>query len=296
MGLGDEILVTGLIEKQRTSNRKFIVAEKINGKYFPYLWNKDMDEVFKFNPYIIKPSTKLDINKYSIINDHAGNRGYIDYAKSDLGKFSTTKYIKLNNEYKANKGKIYFSSLENEQIDNIKEKHGDFILLNIGAKNTVTKNKNLSINKWEKINKDIIAQGLKTVIMTNNQYSPILPKENSFDQSIKIRTKSIRDMLCVIAASKMVVTTEGGVHHAASALDIKCIVIFGGRVDPNILGYENQINLIDDRTVITKGLKIKFPCGMFSDCEHCKKIMNEFPVNIIIKEVINHYDKHRIIH
>ena len=95
MGLGDEILVTGLIEKQRTSNRKFIVAEKINGKYFPYLWNKDMDEVFKFNPYIIKPSTKLDINKYSIINDHAGNRGYIDYAKSDLGKFSTTKYITL---------------------------------------------------------------------------------------------------------------------------------------------------------------------------------------------------------
>jgi len=286
MGLGDEILVSGLIELQKSKGLKCVVVENNKGTLNPIKWNNDMHQIFKNNPFIENP-TNIDNNKeYNYINDHSGCRGYINYEKSILHRKKKVRFLKLNSTYKANKGKIYFDSFEKKIIENYKHKYGCYILLNTAIKKSLTSNKELPIKKWSQLNNMLLKRGLKTAIMINNDFSDEDSAITELKGVIKINTKTIRKMLCAIAASKMVVTTEGGVHHAAAALDKKCLVIYGGRIDPSILGYESQINIIDDRPIFNGDSNIRFPCGMFSDCIHCKTIMNNVPTELMYEQII----------
>ena len=220
-----------------------------------------------------------------MIGDYYSHRGYIDYNHSNLKRNGKTRYITLNNKYKAKRGRIYFDEQELNTISALKRQHGDFMLFNVNTKDK-TKNKELPESKWLQLIDCINKTHIKTAVMYGGGYV----NQNINNAKLKLNTNNIRSMLCAIAASKFVVTTEGGVHHAAEALGVKCLVIFGGRIDPNILGYEDQINIIDNRTIISDKREIKYPCGMFSECIHCHEIMNDIPVSLIKKEILQNYD------
>lgn len=54
-------------------------------------------------------------------------------------------------------------------------------------------------------------------------------------------------------------------HHAAAALGIPAVVIFGGYVSPAQTGYAAQMNLF------TGGQ----PCGRRTECAHCADAMSD---------------------
>ena len=85
-------------------------------------------------------------------------------------------------------------------------------------------------------------------LATRAQYSllqcdfgkPLLPGVRA------IATPTFEHAAALIDYSRGIVTTEGGMHHAAGALRSAAVVIFGGTNPPSILGYDFHENLAVD--------------------------------------------------
>jgi ADP-heptose:LPS heptosyltransferase len=59
----------------------------------------------------------------------------------------------------------------------------------------------------------------------------------------KIETPGFSAAVSVLAVSKGIVTTEGGLHHAAGALKKPAVIIFGAFNQAKLFGYEGHINI-----------------------------------------------------
>jgi hypothetical protein len=75
-----------------------------------------------------------------------------------------------------------------------------------------------------------------------------------FDQLVNLpnyvaipRVQSIRDLVYFISYLDGVVCSEGGISHIAKALDIPSVVIYGGFADPRWNGYEDQVNMTNEK-------------------------------------------------
>ena len=84
--------------------------------------------------------------------------------------------------------------------------------------------------------------------------------------SAVIRDQDVRRSLAIMRYARCVVTTDGLFHHAAAALSVPAVVIWGARTNPEILGYKTQTNLTfgDDW------------CGSLKQvCAHCQRAMSQ---------------------
>lgn len=88
-----------------------------------------------------------------------------------------------------------------------------------------------------------------------------------------IRTETFMDALPYLAGAKMYIGPEGGLHHAAAALGVPGVVIFGGHTHPDTTGYQIHINLASDDA----------GCGSMFDCEHCRRAMDGISVEAVIE-------------
>lgn len=85
-----------------------------------------------------------------------------------------------------------------------------------------------------------------------------------------------KNLIAALRAAKLLnavlVTHEGGTHHAAAAVGMKAIVLYGGFISPNQTGYGFHRNLH------TTGE----PCGSRIDCYHCAAAMNSIrPIDVL---------------
>jgi hypothetical protein len=71
--------------------------------------------------------------------------------------------------------------------------------------------------------------------------------------------------------SSMYVGPEGGMHHAAAALGVPAIVIFGGSPSIEATGYPDHINFGVDK-----------PCGRWERCAHCDDVMASITVDKVV--------------
>lgn len=78
-----------------------------------------------------------------------------------------------------------------------------------------------------------------------------------------IETPDFRRACGVLSRARAYVGHEGGLHHAAAALEIPAVVLFGGFIGPAQTGYAGHRNL-------TAGGE---PCGSRLPCPHCVKAM-----------------------
>ncbi|NIP24348.1 MAG: hypothetical protein GWN62_21800, partial [Aliifodinibius sp.] len=90
-----------------------------------------------------------------------------------------------------------------------------------------------------------------------------------------IHTSSLRESLAVLENARLLITTEGGLHHAAAALGVPCITIFTGFTHPAQLGYDDQTNLRADFSP---------PCGSLSICNHCAEMSAKVSVEEVYEE------------
>lgn len=274
MGFGDEIMATGFArkEKQKFPNRQIII-----GDYKKKFATKS--EIFLFNPNIVDPK-KLD---YSIpihfVNNHPGNRPYIAWENTKEGK-----YI-WNFNFKPIPGDLYFSENEIFQAKKIvKEaeefwgekkmiKHKGIIFLE--SSSTKIKNK---LFQFKHRNKDWGENNWSSLVKILNKDYLIVQSmhENSkkLDEVFYCET-NFRIACAVMKFCDLYVGPEGGFGHAAAALRIPAVIIFGGWIHPQVTGYDFHENIYID----IEGS----PCGVFgSDCNHCKKCMKKITVEMIV--------------
>lgn len=78
--------------------------------------------------------------------------------------------------------------------------------------------------------------------------------------------------LAVLSVASAAVLPEGGLHHAAAAVGLPAVVIFGGYISPDVTGYDTHINLFTGGEA----------CGNRGPCRHCEKAMSQIsPAQVV---------------
>ena len=188
------------------------------------------------------------------IFDYPGNRPYV--AQIHDGHYT------FREDFRAPYGRIYLSDEEQEWA--AKQVRGDYILVEPYIKDSEISLKlgaNKAWDKWDqllKLDYPWLQVGIKQA------------------KTRQVKTPSARQALAMVARAKLVVTTDGMLHHAAAALGVPAIVLWGGVVSPKILGYPTHIN-------VWNGAK---PCGSFKNvCPHCRAAMESISLDQVKKHL-----------
>lgn len=98
---------------------------------------------------------------------------------------------------------------------------------------------------------------------------------------IAIPHKDFREACGVLSGASLLVTTEGGLVHAAAALGVPAVVLWGGCISVESLGYPEHLNIVDDDP--------QTPCGQQVPCNHCadawRRLTPEQVVDAVQKQV-----------
>lgn len=240
MGLGDWIMATADAKEVNERHGVRVVFGDGDKKHY--------SEVFDRNPRIAKELNKGE--RFAWIRNHPSCRPYIKQIHKD--------HFDFHEEFKVKPGELYPS---NPQKDN------GYIIVEPNVKNAFMLGRNKA---WERNN------WIELVKHLDNWKQ--LGTGGFLDKDHAIITPTFDDALNVLAGAKLLITTDGALHHAAAALGIHAIVLWGGVASPKNLGYDSHIN-------IWHGDK---PCGSHSKlCEHCRQAM----AKITVKEVLEAYER-----
>jgi hypothetical protein len=249
MGLGDDIMLTAKFRnlKKKSPDKNFAPVNKGSLKWSP---------VFENNP-----------NFSSVIDDNTVK--FEVRPRPYLGKINQYdeggKYHEIIPCY-PQKGDIYLTEEElnlSKKIFTLPEK---YVTIDPSTKVTsYSSNRDWGHHKWQKV---VNAFPDINFIQTSGT-----PLNNVY---LTLNT-NVRLFFAVLAQSIFHIGNEGGTVHAATALNKKCVVIFGGLSAPSSTGYDTNINhWVEDPET---------PCGRTYECEHCKRCLESITVENVIESV-----------
>ena len=246
MGLGDDLMITGEVKLlASTIKRKIAVKMERNRQR----WS----EVFINNPHMATVEEVKAGAHVHWLGVNAGRR----YRASE------TKEKRVWTTVGPTAGELYFTDEEADYGKKISDEIGkDAVIIEPNLKQIATVNKDWGWPKWEKL----------VSIAPNVNWVQIAKKEYKKLPGVKhISPPSFRHAASLIANISLCVLPEGGLHHAAAAVNKKAVVIFGGYISPVQTGYPIHVN------IFTGGV----PCGMKIRCTHCTSAMNKIAPEMI---------------
>lgn len=188
-----------------------------------------------------------DAGGFDLLSNGPGCRPYIRYPFSlDLGCTYSGWRVRDNI------GAIRFFDREIDFAETATSGLGDFIVVEPHLTRNSNPNKQWGWPKW---------QGLVDQIRNLNviQMGPAGTK--LLDGVIYIKTPTFRHAAAVLARAASSILPEGGLHHAAGVLGLPAVVLFGGAVDADAMGYDCHMNLAIGKA-----------CGNWKPCSHCAAI------------------------
>jgi hypothetical protein len=165
-------------------------------------------------------------------------------------------------DFKPTPGELFFTKEELTWADEVAPKE-DFIIIEPNVKDTYIHTVNKAWHYWH----DLI----------KHDY-PFYQMGRYEDKAITkfIKTKTFRQAMLVLSKAKLFVGTDGGLHHAAAALNVPAVVIWTGFTSPKHLGYDQHINIHDGGE----------PCGTYNKvCEHCITISKNITVERVLDAI-----------
>ena len=246
MGHGDDIMATGMAKgaKDRGKRIAFGDGQKI-------IWGPWSAEVFKNNPNVAPPGQERapDIEW---IRYHKGHRLY--------NKQGPGRWI-WNYDFRPTPGEFFHLD------DSFKDLGPNLIFVEPNVPNKPCgPNKQWPVDRFKEVADELKDAGFDVV-------QPEYGAKNVVAR--QIRTTSFRQGVQLLRKARLAILPEGGLHHAAAALGIPAIVLFGAWVPPKVLGYDMHINIADDNP----------GCGLFIRCQHCVDAMNKISVNFVLDAV-----------
>lgn len=233
MGLGDDIMAAA--EAREIGKR--------GGKAF---MGPEWSPVWENNPDISKAQT----NKTALVSNRIGHRPYI--------KGVTPEAIIYNEKHRAPKGVIVLTDAEKawarQQIE------PGYILVEPHIKGSFAGNKAWIWDRWIELAKRFPVVQCKA------------PNKRPLPGARVIETDAARQAFSILAQAKLVITTDGAMHHAAAALGVPAVVLWGARTHPDILGYRDHENIYTGQGE---------SCGMMAACNHCREAMKRITVDMV---------------
>lgn len=245
MGWGDEIIATGQARiAQQHSDLPVVVFDRYG--------HPRAHEMWAFNPRIHTTWDKrMSIHR---INNGPSLRPYI--ATKTIDKWGWK-------DYACPPGEIYFNAAEIAQCPPVTP---DMILLEPNIKSRAPVNKDWGWDRWQALADMMLRAGLRPV-----QFGTYNTK--TLTGVPLLHTNTFRLACAGLARCRAAVLPEGGLHHAAAALNVRAVVLYGGFISPKQTGYVIHKNLFTGHE----------PCGMRVPCKHCALAMAAIEPEMVLR-------------
>jgi hypothetical protein len=239
LGYGDEVMGSGMARGAAARGRRVAFGD---GKRI--IWGPHCAEVYKNNPNVAPPGADrdqdLEWKRY-----YSGNRGYV---RGGGGKFI------FNPDFRAPRGEFFFDEAE---ISAAGMHDGGFVVVD-----AYLPSKPAAANKkwghYERVAEALAVKGEEIrQFRRPGQIVGHLPGVKAID------TPTFRAAAAILARAALYIGPEGGLHHAAAAVNTPAVVLFGGFIDPKTTGYEGHVNIFTGGTA----------CGSLRPCQHCADAM-----------------------
>lgn len=278
MGLGGYLCWTAVareIVKRSEKNTKVIPVEK-RGEYL-HIINSEIfsdNKDFCFDPQNFQ---KVGGDLVPIVlNDPKAN-----YCKTDTPARAFHRADKhIIEQYCESYGifdpvlRCYLEPDNRKEVENIIREIGsnDYVTIEPYSNNEYTVNRSYPMSHWQKIadnlRKDI------AVVQVGEKRSPKL----SGVIDLTGRT-TFRNTAAIIGGSRLFLSTEGGLVHAATAFDTKSVVVVTGYQSLKMVAYPQNINI----NIAKHG-----PCGFKIPCSECFEDANNHNYEEILQTVRQH--------
>jgi len=169
-----------------------------------------------------------------------GCRPYIDY-----GRTTATRWA--YRDWRATPGELY---------DIERRKPRDYVIVEPHIKAKASPNKDWGWARWQAL--------VGRLDLDWVQLGP--PSTRLLDGVRHIETATFLAACRALTGARAAVLPEGGLHHAAAALGVPAVVIFGAMTSPANTGYDLHVNLYEPAGGAS-------PCGMRVPCGHCARAM-----------------------
>jgi hypothetical protein len=244
MGFGDELMATGQARRaQQTDPRRVQILDKHGAVRWHPLWEG--------NPRIARPGEQGDFQ--TIVNGPDA-RPYI--AAKSPERWTWRKQ-------ECTPGELFFSGRETSFAKSYKTQ----IIIEPSLKPRASPNKQWGEERWQKFVRKAAKAGFDLA-----QFGGPRPLRHVR----QIWAPDFRYAAAVLANATAYVGHEGGLHHAAAALNKPAVVIFGGFISPAQTGYAMHKNLF------TGGE----PCGMRQPCSHCQQAMQAITPDLVLNSLM----------
>ena len=265
MGYGDALMATGEVKLLRKNvDTKFVIGDGIRSYWSP---------IFDNNPFIIRGGQVKNFKDVIWVKNYEFNRPYRRY-----GKNLDSNNYNWNHDYKASPGELFFTRKEESFSERIQKtiinKYGKKKIIFVEPhvkKRMGFENKDWGFHKWQ----EVINKLSNKYLFIQTTYG----KRRDLENVINIHGINFRYACALMKIADLFIGTEGGMHHAAAALNKKAVVIFGGHISPDITGYSFHKNLYIENEFS--------PCGNKLKCKHCEECLNEIKIEQFVKEINN---------
>ncbi len=253
MGYGDDIMATATARELRKKHprAKIVVGD---GK------QEHWSVIYENNPHLSRLAQTAPGDEVVWLQEYPGNRPYLDYAK-----VIPFKRHFFRQEFRVRPGELYFSPEEQTQAEELTRGLREFVVIEPNVKGTLSgDNKDWGFDKWQQL-----------VNRMGSEYSFVqlgAPDTKTLIGVKRIETPNFRIACAILARALGCATSEGGLHHAAGALGIPGVVVFGGHTHPDTTGYDVHTNLYVEHGS---------PCGMLAPCKHCRKCMDAITIDMV---------------
>ena len=286
MGYGGLLMWTAVFRelKKRNKDKKIVFATKPNIK--DKILRKKFSEgkwsvIFDNNPDISHPDS-IGKNDDIIIVDFNNKDSHYWHETTDEKQIFKTEGHAIEIACKVYgisnpdiKCELYLTDKEEETAERIASRYGEFIVVEPNAKDEFTVNKSWDIENWQKV-----VDGLKddiTIVQVGQKGGALLGGVESV-----VGELTFRETAALIKKSRLLVTIEGGLMHAANAVGTKAVVVYTGYISPIVTGYKENTNLYPKVECGNCGLRKPCPIDAF-----CKSLITPDMVINSTRSILN---------
>ena len=271
MSYGEDIIATGQarLAREEHPDAKIVFGDPDlftanNGENFKMHWS----EMYENNPNILQPDE--DAEDVIIIPNYPKHRPFINYKKTKFDSVTgdETNILKIayDPDFELHRGELFFTEEElataKKRIENVQPP-----IVFIDWKTEIT-NKSWILDRWQSV---IDKSSLNFVEFK------IPDGEQKLEGTELIEVRSFREacaILKICLGKGFLLGIQSNLHHAAAALNLPAIVIWSHYGHPDILGYDDHINVRWDAA--------GDPCGLRSPCANCKISMEMIKVDDVL--------------
>lgn len=227
------------------------------------LHDGNAEPILRYSPHIVWPNEPLTASNVEWIPFFKGSRQY--------SRQEGNRWV-FNRDFRVIPGEFYFQPYEHEAVELLRLPR-KFIVIEPHAKRHLQMraaylaNKEWPFRQYQSVVDAMVAGGHAIVQFV---YGSAPRLRNVWT----LQTPNFRAAAAILARAELVITTEGGMHHAAAALGVPAVVLFGGWLPPAILGYDMHINLTGGETEA---------CGSLTPCAHCRAAMERISVDEVLE-------------